>query len=104
MVTDVVTERFICHHKTNIFHHKTNFFHHKTNFFYHKTKETSQPFLLIAESSVQQTAEQSFQKTTGHSCDTVVPQLVSRLFHNYGTAVTLTMEQSSHTLSHNQLM
>lgn len=31
MVTDVVTERFICHHKTNIFHHKTNFFHHKTN-------------------------------------------------------------------------
>lgn len=30
MVTDVVTERFICHHKTNIFHHKTNFFHHKT--------------------------------------------------------------------------
>ena len=97
MVTDVVTERFICHHKTNIFHHKTNFF-------YHKTKETSQPFLLIAESSVQQTAEHPFQKTTGHSCDTVVPQLVSRLFHNYGTAVTPTMEQSSHTLSHNQLM
>lgn len=31
MVTDVVTERFICHHKTNIFHHKTNIFHHKTN-------------------------------------------------------------------------
>ncbi|MDD6819462.1 MAG: hypothetical protein PUD75_03660 [Prevotella sp.] len=59
---------------------------------------------MIAESSVQQTAEQSFQKTTGHSCDTVVPQLVSRLFHNYGTAVTPTMEQSSHTLSHNQLM
>ena len=23
MVTDVVTERFICHHKTNICHHKT---------------------------------------------------------------------------------
>ncbi len=23
MVTDVVTERFICHHKTNFFHHKT---------------------------------------------------------------------------------
>lgn len=31
MVTDVVTERFICHHKTIFFHHKTNFFHHKTN-------------------------------------------------------------------------
>lgn len=31
MVTDVVTERFICHHKTNIFHHKTNIFHHKSN-------------------------------------------------------------------------
>ena len=30
MVTDVVTERFICHHKTNFFHHKTNIFHHKT--------------------------------------------------------------------------
>ena len=38
MVTDVVTERFICHHKTNIFHHKTKIFHHKTNFFHHKTK------------------------------------------------------------------
>lgn len=24
MVTDVVTERFIFHHKTNFFHHKTN--------------------------------------------------------------------------------
>ena len=29
--------------------------------------------------------------TTGHSCVTVVPQLVSRVFHSYGTVVSLTM-------------
>ena len=36
--------------------------------------------------------------TTEYSCVTVVPQLVTRLFHGYGTTVLLTVVQLFQTL------